>query len=54
MLAQLYLFRVLPKPIEWNQLNWGMELESELESLNSKKCPKSDSGIDSIAGIINL
>ena len=34
----------------WNQLNCGMELE--LESLNSKKCPKSDSGIDSTAGII--
>ena len=34
----------------WNQLNCGMELESE--SLNSKKCPKSDSGIDSTAGII--
>ena len=34
----------------WNQLNCGMELE--LESLNSKKCPKSDSRINSTAGII--
>ena len=41
----------LPESIpDLNQLNCGMELE--LESLNSKKCPKSGSGIDSTAGII--